>query len=110
MVRPPNLEHAVVQVDILQLTIIKAMFVLTAQAMGRAGRLTSTGQRGFSLLYLLYNAQDLGANVAGLSRVVDQLCRGEGCKKLLLRSSFVGEYAAELTPGENCCSACDMES
>ena len=78
--------------------------------MGRAGRLTSTGQRGFSLLYLLYNAQDLGANVTGLSRGVEQLCRGDGCKKLLLRSSFVGDYAAELTPDEKCCSACDQKS
>ena len=78
------------------------------QAIGRAGRLTSTGQRAFSLLYLLYNAQDLGANVTGLSRGIDELCRGKGCKKLLLRSSFEGKYAAELVPGAaNCCCGCD---
>ena len=76
--------------------------------MGRAGRLTSSGQRAFSQLYLLYNAQDLGGNVKGLSPVIEQLCRGEGCKKQLLRSSFEGVYGTDLVAGaRNCCSACD---
>lgn len=109
MVRPPNVEHAVVQV--YQSSDFKACVFYLPQAMGRAGRMTSTGQRAFSLLYLLFNAQDLGANVVGLSKCVAELCRGEGCKKQLLRSSFEGAYAAELVPGAaNCCSACDMMS
>ena len=76
--------------------------------MGRAGRKTNTGQRAFSLLYVLFNSQDLGANVRGLSAGVDKLCRGDGCKKQLLRSTFEGTYTSDLVAGDtNCCSACD---
>ena len=90
MVRPPNIEHAVVQ------------------ALGRAGRKKRTGQRAFSLLYLLFNAQDLGANVKGLSSGIEKLCRGEGCKKQHLRSLFEGDYTKDLVAGAaNCCNACD---
>ena len=89
MVRPPDMEHAVVQ------------------ALGRAGRKKSTGQRGFSLLYLLYNAQDLGA-VKGPSPGIERLCRGEGCKKQHLRSLFEGVYTKDLVAGDvACCHTCD---
>ena len=39
LVRPPNLEHSLVQ------------------AMGRAGRMSVAGTRSRTLLYILYNAQ-----------------------------------------------------
>ena len=86
MVRPPDMEHAVVQ------------------ALGRAGRKKSTGQRGFSLLYLLYNAQDLGV-VKGPSPGIERLCRGEGCKKQHLRSLFEGVYTKDLVAGDVACCA-----
>ena len=66
MVRPPSLEHAIVQ------------------ASGRAGRLTQSGQRAFTLTYILYNAQD---------------CTG-------LPESIVRFYFAQVLNGTQRASAC----
>ena len=86
MVRPPSLEHSIIQ------------------AMGRAGRLTESGQRAFSLLYILFNAQDC----TGLPPSMVQLLKGDTCVKKCLRKTFEGNYATELVSGSSlCCNRCD---
>ena len=104
MVRPPNLPHAVVQVYIsLHLALIDL-----SQGMGRAGRLLPNGERQFSMVTLLYNAQDL--SVKGMSEDIKMFCRTrDHCLKKVLRSCFVGGYSVDLSPGSSnsCCSVCD---
>ena len=86
MVRPPSLEHAIVQ------------------ASGRAGRLTQSGQRAFTLTYILYNAQDC----TGLPESMVELLKGSRCVKQCLRSQFEGVYSSELVSGSSrCCNRCD---
>ena len=90
MVRPPNLPHAVVQ------------------GMGRAGRLLANGERQFSMVTVLYNAQDL--SVKGMSEEIKLFCRTKDhCLKEVLRACFVGKYSVDLSPGStnSCCSVCD---
>lgn len=77
--------------------------------MGRAGRVTASGERSRTLMYVLYNAQDIGRNVLGMSDVVRQVCQStETCLREVLKRCFVGDYAeaAKPTPGF-CCSTCD---
>ena len=94
LVRPPNLVHAIVQ------------------AMGRAGRLLSSGQRKMSLIYILFNSQDLGQNVEGMSDEIRSLCLStQTCLKEMLRKMFVGAYPSNLVPGgDKCCSVCDRNN
>ena len=87
LVRPPSVEHAIVQ------------------AMGRAGRLTASGQRAFTLTYILFNAQDC----TGLPDSMVQLLKGNQCVKQCLRSHFEGTYTSELPTGTSlCCNRCDL--
>ena len=92
--------------------------------MGRAGRVTPTGMRAQTVLYVLFNSQvrslelkalctplskDLGNNVKGMSDGVRKLClSSQTCLRSLLKGTFVGEYAAsEPLPRGTCCSVCD---
>ena len=95
--------------------------------MGRAGRVTATGQRAQTLLYILYNSQvvfkslhfvlryiepqlqDLGNNVKGMSDGVRRLCLSKDtCLRSLLKESFEGKYAAcDPLPYGFCCTVCD---
>ena len=73
--------------------------------MGRAGRVSSSGTRARTLLYILYNSQvlpglnllnhaiqDLGKNVTDMSEVVRTLCKSsDTCLKTILKKSFVGQ-------------------
>ena len=91
IVRPPNLVHAILQ------------------AMGRAGRLLRSGMRRKALTYILFNAQDLGGNVLGMTDQMREICRSsDTCVKKVLRQMFVGSYSSALVPGAvECCSSCD---
>ena len=77
--------------------------------MGRAGRLLGNGERQFSMVSVLYNAQDL--SVKGMSEEIKLFCRTKDlCLKQVLRNCFVGEYSVDLSPGSSnsCCSVCDL--
>ena len=77
--------------------------------MGRAGRLLPNGERQFSMVTLLYNAQDLA--VKGMSEEMKLFCRtSDICLKKVLRSCFVGEYSVDLalSSSNSCCSVCDL--
>ena len=95
------------------------------QAMGRAGRVSASGTRARTLLYILYNSQvllglnllsqviqDLGKNVKDMSGVVRTLCKStDTCLKAILRKSFVGTYASDVQEQKDfCCSICDSQS
>ena len=83
--------------------------IVLSQGMGRAGRLLENGERQFSMVSLLFNAQDL--SVKGMSEEIKLLCRTKDiCLKQVLRSCFVGKYSTNLTPGssDSCCSVCDL--
>ena len=89
-VRPPKLEHTVVQ------------------AMSRSGPLLPSGERQTSLVTMLYNAKDLDAK--GISEGMKKLCESKTrCLKEILRSMFVGDYSVDLIAGSSlaCCSVCD---
>ena len=89
--RPPNTLHAIVQ------------------AGGRAGRLLESGDRDATVTYVLYNEQDLGRNVVGMTDEVRNLCRSKDtCLQKLVRGAFLGSYSWEpATRSFNCCSVCD---
>ena len=60
LVRPPNKEHSIVQVHFeTELPILKPCYARLVQAMGRAGRVSVSGTRARTLLYILYNSQVL---------------------------------------------------
>ena len=94
MVRPPNTLHAVVQ------------------AGGRAGRLLHTGEREATITYVIFNDQDLGQNVLGMSDEVRNLCRSKDtCLQKIVREAFLGSYSWDLpTNTYNCCSVCDRNA
>ena len=76
--------------------------------MGRAGRLLANGERQFSMVTVLYNAQDLA--VKGMSEEMKLFCRTKDqCLKEVLRACFVGRYSVDLSPGSttSCCAGCD---
>lgn len=77
--------------------------------MGRAGRVTASGERTRTLMYVLFNAQDIGRNVQGMSDEVCQLCLStDTCLREMLKSYFVGDYAESAKPSKGfCCSVCD---
>ena len=107
MLRPPNMEHSVVQVS--SHPQYWTLFKPVQQAMGRAGRLTASGARTRTLLYVLFNSQDLGSNVKGMTDGMRQLClSSDTCLRALLKRKFVGEYDAGnvAIPGF-CCSVCE---
>ena len=94
------------------------------KAMGRAGRVSSSGTRARTLLYILYNSQvlpglnllnhaiqDLGKNVTDMSEVVRTLCKSsDTCLKTILKKSFVGNYASDVQEHKDfCCSVCDSQ-
>ena len=91
LVRPPDTLHAIIQ------------------AAGRGGRLLPTGEREATVTYLLFNDQDLGANVAGMDDKVRHLCRSKDvCLQQIVREAFVGAYSwAPHTNSFDCCSVCD---
>ena len=67
------------------------------------------GERQFSMVSVLYNAQDL--SVKGMSEEIKLFCRTKDlCLKQVLRNCFVGEYSVDLSPGSSnsCCSVCDL--
>ena len=77
--------------------------------MGRAGRISETGDRTRTIVYLMFNSQDLGQNVRGMTDGMRNLCLAtDTCLRTILKQRFVGEYApsAQATPGF-CCSVCD---
>ena len=77
--------------------------------MGRAGRVTASGGRTRTLMYVLFNAQDIGRNVQGMSDEVRKLCLStDTCLREILKGCFVGDYAEESKPSPGfCCSVCD---
>ena len=87
MVRPFNMLHYVVQ------------------AAGRGGRNMGNGQRRRVLFYLLWNRNDIGNNVPGLSKEMRDFCESEQCLKLVLKSYF-GSSEEVITDPSWCCSNC----
>ena len=86
--------------------------LMLVQACGRAGRLTAAGARTRTLLYVLFNSQDLGSNVKGMTNGMRQLClSSDTCLRVLLKEKFVGNYDSSCvtTPGF-CCSVCDDQA
>ena len=77
--------------------------------MGRAGRMNASGTRTRTLLYVLFNSQDLGSNVKGMTEGMRQLClSADTCLRVLLKRKFVGEYhSSSATTAGFCCSVCD---
>ena len=140
LVRPPNKEHSIVQVNCETIRInvsgeglhyLNCLVMLDGdlvQAMGRAGRVSASGTRARTLLYILYNSQvllglnlrkywtqvvqDLGKNVEDMSSVVRTLCKStDTCLKAILRKSFVGTYTSDLQEHNDfCCNICDSKS
>ena len=78
--------------------------------MGRAGRLLESGKREQSIVYILFNDQDLGKNKKQLSDNVRQICRSKDkCINRLLKDMFVGNYPVDGQPNRDaCCSVCDI--
>ena len=87
-VRPVNLLHHLVQ------------------GAGRAGRRMASGFRQKVLVYILFNSQDLGANVPGLDDTVRLFCTCHDCLRKMLKQYFDG-LAPESLNCEWCCSSCD---
>ena len=137
LVRPPNKEHSIVQVNcetirinvsgegLLYLNCLVMLDGDLVQAMGRAGRVSASGTRARTLLYILYNSQvqlglvslsqtiqDLGKNVSDMSDVVRTLCKStDTCLKAILKRSFVGSYASDVQEHKDfCCNICDSQS
>lgn len=83
--------------------------IWTSQALGRAGRITATGARRHTLLYVLFNSQDLGRNVRDMTEGMRQLCLSSTtCLRELLKKRFVGNYVSSSVPSPGfCCSVCD---
>lgn len=79
--------------------------------MGRAGRLLESGKREQSIIYILFNDQDLGRNRKQLTESVRQICRSKDtCLNRLLKDMFVGDYPVDNQPSRGaCCSVCDSE-
>ena len=87
MVRPFNMLHYVVQ------------------AAGRGGRNMGNGQRRSVLFYLLWNRNDIGNNVPGLSTEMKDFCETQSCLKLFLRNYF-GSTSPVSSASSWCCSNC----
>lgn len=79
MLRPPNMEHAIVQVELkFKSTIFekhcgdsKYYTFKCTQAMGRAGRITASGERTRTLMYILFNSQDIGRVAIGVFKIIN---------------------------------------
>ena len=87
MVRPLNMCHYIVQ------------------AAGRGGRNLGNGMRKRVLFYLLFNRNDIGNNIPGLSSEVREFCETKLCLKLFLKSYF-GEASPMSSDPSWCCSNC----
>ena len=77
------------------------------QAAGRGGRNMGNGQRKRVLFYLLFNRNDIGNNVPGLSTEVREFCETKGCLKLYLQKYF-GVTSPKSSDPSWCCSNCMM--
>ena len=89
MVRPLNHCHYVVQ------------------AAGRGGRNMGNGMRKQVLFYLLYNRNDIGANVPGLSDKMREFCVTKKCLKIFLKEYF-GFTSGTSSSADWCCSNCKV--
>ena len=88
MIRPLNMCHYVVQ------------------AAGRGGRNMGNGQRRQVLFYLIYNRNDIGSNVPGLSDEMRVFCETERCLKIFLKE-YLGFTTSLLSSSADwCCSNC----
>jgi len=87
MVRPMNMLHYVVQ------------------AAGRGGRNMGNGLRRRVLFYLLWNKNDIGSNVPGMSTDMKEFCETQECLKKVLKIYFGFMNSDSLDPGW-CCSNC----
>ena len=70
----------------------------------------ASGDRVRTVLYILFNSQDLGNNIGGMSDAVRKLCMSDTtCLREILKESFEGEYTSLAGPGlvGACCSVCD---
>ena len=76
------------------------------QGSGRAGRKMVSGRRQRVLVYVLYNSQDLGGNVPGLTDPVREFCTTQNCLKGLLGEHFDGK-PPESGSSDWCCGNCD---
>ena len=88
----------------IHVTNLKAL-----KAMGRAGRMTASGARSRTLLYVLFNSQDLGSNVKEMTDGMRKLClSSDTCLRVLLKEKFVGSYDSSCVTAQGfCCSICD---
>ena len=77
------------------------------QAAGRGGRNMGNGQRKRVLFYLLFNRNDIGNNVPGLSTEVREFCETKVCLKLYLQKYF-GVTSPKFSDPSWCCSNCMM--
>ena len=87
MVRPFNMLHYVVQ------------------AAGRGGRNMGNGNRRRVLFYLLWNKNDIGNNVPGLSTEMRDFCETKNCLKVFLKNYFGSSNSVSSDPSW-CCSNC----
>ena len=77
------------------------------QAAGRGGRNMGNGLRRQVLFYLLFNRNDIGDNVPGLSVEVKEFCETKKCLRLFLREYFGFSSSISSIPGW-CCSNCSV--
>ena len=89
MVRPMNMLHYIIQ------------------AAGRGGRNMGNGMRKRVLFYLLWNKNDIGTNIHGLSIEMKEFCETKGCLKKYLKCHFGVINPCSSDP-EWCCSNCIM--
>ena len=75
------------------------------QAAGRGGRNMGNGMRKKVLFYLLFNRNDIGGNVPGLSDDMKEFCVTKKCLKIFLREYF-GFADGMPSSADWCCSNC----
>ena len=63
------------------------------------------GKRNRVLVYILYNASDIAANVPGLSMEVREFCKNKDCLKKFMRKIFDNDDSDILN--DWCCCNCD---
>ena len=63
-----------------------------------------TGKRNRVIVYVLYNASDIAANVPGLSVEVREFCKTKECLKQFMRKIFDKDESEFVN--DWCCSNC----
>ena len=93
-------------VDIIGMVRSLNMCYYIVQAAGRGGRNMGNGLRRSVLFYLLWNRNDIGNNVPGLSTEMRDFCETKNCLKQFLKNYFGSTTPAVSSDPSWCCSNC----